>query len=369
MSGAQGPAAYQAKLKRLLDLVVLLLDARRPLGFEEIRDQFPEYRTAKAFAGKRTFERDKADLLELGVPIEWVPPEGEGGDGDEDGGGEGGYVLRRRALQLPPIQLSSEEAALIYLAASAARSGAAVPYLDAASLALRKIAFDLPPGPGGGAPPPILVNLAAEGADDPAFARHLEALHEAVRLRKRVHVVYRAAPPLPLPTEAPGAHSADTTERDFDPYGLLYREGAWVAVGYCHLRKEVRTFRVDRIVSLVRSGKPKTPDFEVPSTIDLNAYGSRSPWRFEAGPSARVTLLIAPSVRFVAEEDFGDNAERAAAADGSVEVTFTCANLGFLRERVLAARGALRIAGPASLRRELLVEVRAARARHLEAGA
>jgi len=37
------------------------------------------------------------------------------------------------------------------------------------------------------------------------------------------------------------------TERIFDPYGVVYHEGAWYTIGYCHLRQGQRLFRLDRI--------------------------------------------------------------------------------------------------------------------------
>ena len=41
-----------------------------------------------------------------------------------------------------------------------------------------------------------------------------------------------------------------STERDFDCYGLAWRAGRWYAVGHCHLRGGLRSFRLDRIQSL-----------------------------------------------------------------------------------------------------------------------
>ena len=40
------------------------------------------------------------------------------------------------------------------------------------------------------------------------------------------------------------------TEREFDPYGLAYRSGRWYVVGHCHLRKGLRSFRIDRILGV-----------------------------------------------------------------------------------------------------------------------
>jgi predicted DNA-binding transcriptional regulator YafY len=39
----------------------------------------------------------------------------------------------------------------------------------------------------------------------------------------------------------------ETTERVFDAYGLTHYAGNWYAVGYCHLRQDIRTFRLDRV--------------------------------------------------------------------------------------------------------------------------
>lgn len=41
--------------------------------------------------------------------------------------------------------------------------------------------------------------------------------------------------------------------REIDPYGLVYWKGKWYIVAYCHLRSEIRSFRVDRIYSLSRT--------------------------------------------------------------------------------------------------------------------
>ena len=38
--------------------------------------------------------------------------------------------------------------------------------------------------------------------------------------------------------------------RDFDPYGVVSRDGVWYTIGYCHLRQGQRLFRLDRIVQV-----------------------------------------------------------------------------------------------------------------------
>ena len=62
--------AAMKKLERLLDLVALLLETERPLTRHEIRDALPPGAYAEDDESfRRTFERDKDELRELGLPI------------------------------------------------------------------------------------------------------------------------------------------------------------------------------------------------------------------------------------------------------------------------------------------------------------
>ena len=101
-------ASSDTRTKRLLDLVVLLLDARRPIAFSELREQFAEYRSAKPEAGARAFERDKATLLEMGVPLRYVTLEDV-----EDAPSEGGYIIDRQKYRLPEVVLAPDEVAVL----------------------------------------------------------------------------------------------------------------------------------------------------------------------------------------------------------------------------------------------------------------
>ncbi len=40
------------------------------------------------------------------------------------------------------------------------------------------------------------------------------------------------------------------TEREVSPYRFTFDEGGWYLIGYCHLREDKRTFRLDRIKSI-----------------------------------------------------------------------------------------------------------------------
>src|SRR5678815_1530033 len=125
--------------------------------------------------------------------------------------------------------------------------------------------------------------------------------------------------------------------RELDPYALVYRDGAWLAVGWCHLRQEVRTFRVDRIHEAEMAPKPKSPDFERPADFDVKAYAQRSPWTFTSEPPEEVQLVLGPAAAEVANEDFGSTLVKRVDGERTF-VTFDCANPEFATQRVLAAK-------------------------------
>jgi proteasome accessory factor B len=133
-----------------------------------------------------------------------------------------------------------------------------------------------------------------------------------------------------------------TSRRDVDPYALIYREAAWLVVGWCHLRREVRTFRVDRIHEAVMAPRPKSPDFERPAEFDVKAYAQRSPWTFNTDPPEEIQLALAPEAAEVGNEDLGLTAVKRVDGDRTL-VTFDCGNLEFAATRILAAKGAIRL--------------------------
>jgi predicted DNA-binding transcriptional regulator YafY len=66
----------------------------------------------------------------------------------------------------------------------------------------------------------------------------LVSIHGAVLEYQRLVVIYKA-----LSTD-------ELTERKVDPYYLFFQGGFWHLRAYCHLRKDFRTFALDKIISL-----------------------------------------------------------------------------------------------------------------------
>ncbi len=322
---------------------MILLGTRTPVTYREIREQFSAYQTLNVEAGLRAFERDKADLLDLGVPIRYITPE------EDDSLEDGGYVIDLKRFKMPEVRLTPDEISALVLAASVAHAMPGGAYPKIVDLALKKLAFDLPDLPD--TPTefpramPVLVHFPERRAPSrPELGEIYATLEAATRLRKRVTLTYQAA--------ANGSRS----QRDVDPYAMVYREGSWLVVGWCHLRKEVRSFRVDRIEVVVQAPKPKSPDFERPLDFDVKSYAQRSPWTFTSEPPEEVQLALAAAAGEVANEDFGPTVVKRVDADRTL-ITFDCANPEFATLRVLAAKGAIKVMRGDRLRARIVEEL------------
>jgi len=326
---------------------MILLGARTPVTYREVREQFSAYQTLNAEAGLRAFERDKADLLELGVPIRYITPD------EDDSLEDGGYVIDLKRFKMPEVRLTPDEVSALVLAASVAHAMPGGTYPKIVDLALKKLAFDLPeepdtptvfPRPANG-PAPVLIHFPEKRMPArPELGEIYATLESATRLRKRVTITYDSA------------GTGITSKRDVDPYGLVYREGAWLCVGYCQLRQDVRSFRVDRMRDAVQAPKPKSPDFERPTDFDVKSYAQRSPWTFAIDLPEEVQLALTADAAEVANEDFGLTSVKRQAGDKML-ITFDCGNFEFAATRILAAKGAIRIVRGERLRARLFVDL------------
>ena len=257
-------------LERLVNLVALLLEARRPLTFEEIRADLPAYQQEDKATAKRQFERDKDTLRAIGIPVEVAPT-----DVWEV---EEGYRIPRERYELPEVEFSAAEAAALFVAAHAGVGGEA-------AQAFRKLALGVDTG--------VLAGLAERegslGVD--AAAPHLSDVADAVARRRRVRFRYRPV-------------QGRTGEREVDAWGLVFRRGSWYLVGQDRKRKEPRSFRLSRFVSAVKDlgEAPPPPDgFRASEHVQAGPWGLGEPettarvafspkvawWALSGLPSAR----------------------------------------------------------------------------------
>jgi proteasome accessory factor B len=227
-----------ARAERLVNLVLCLLSSRQYLPAERIRRIVPGYadtRSDEAFF--RMFERDKAELRDLGVPLETGRTPGfDAGEG---------YRIARRDYELPDIDLEPDEAAAVALAARLWDSPQLAGAAHGAVLKLRAAGVEVD------TEPPLAVQPRVR-ATEPA----LIPLISAVQAGQVVAFSHRKHP------------AAQPTVRTLEPWGVVSWRGRWYVVGHDRDRDATRCFRVSRIAGPVRAIST-TGTVRRPAGVDL----------------------------------------------------------------------------------------------------
>ncbi len=208
------------KTDRLL-AIVLELQRKGRQRAEDLADTFE--------TSKRTIYRDIQALCEAGVPIVSVPGQG--------------YSLMKGYF-LPPLSFTTEEATMLLLGSDFMARNFDSQYRLAAESASRKIESVLP-APLRDDVHYLQSNIRFIGTLTTPDARESEKLHllrRALLDRNTIRFCYHTR------------HSSDTQNasqtREADPYGLAYLLNSWHLTAYCHMRQDIRNFRLDRMEDL-----------------------------------------------------------------------------------------------------------------------
>lgn len=204
-------------------LLAILLELQRK-GSRRAEDLASTFETSK-----RTIYRDIQALCESGVPV--VAQAGVGYSLVE------GYFL-------PPVSFSADEATMLLLGGDFVAQSFDAQYRDAAHSASRKIetvlseklrsevrylrdsiAFVAP-------------ETLAAGQSASFLPQLRRAIIECKMIRFHYHTRY-----------SQDGKSAKNT-READPYAMLHYGDAWYLIGHCHLRRDIRNFRLDRVSDL-----------------------------------------------------------------------------------------------------------------------
>lgn len=271
------------RIERLINLIAALLDADRPMTAEEIRARIAGYESDSDEAFRRAFERDKADLKSLGIPLETR----------EDPLGEApGYTIPKARYYLPELDLAMDELAALRIAADAVLGAG-----EEAGSGFIKLSVGSEDAPWSGA---RLTWNADMAAAEPA----LGPLFQAVSERKKVSFGYRSAT-----AEA-------VKQRTVEPYAVLHRRGHWYVVGRDEEAGDLRTFKVARIEGGVDMG---SETFEVPGGFDATTH----PVGEEAGETG--VVRFDEKVAWWAEQSFPAERIRAALG-GAIDVEVPAAS-------------------------------------------
>ncbi len=216
--------------------IVLRLQAKGWQRAEDLAEYFE--------ISKRTIYRDMLALMESGVPVISQPGQGYSLDP--------GYFL-------PPLHFTADEAITLILGTSSVAQHFDEQYRRAAESSAHKIEAVL-----GERLKAQVADLKAslrfvslQTMDEPDLVALLQQIRRAILDRKTIRFTYQKRL----------AENEDGRIRDIDPHGLLHIGTTWYVAGYCHLRRDMRTFRLERIdhLTVLASTFTRQPDYDLQS--------------------------------------------------------------------------------------------------------
>jgi predicted DNA-binding transcriptional regulator YafY len=307
------------RVERLTNLLALLLETREPLTLVQIADALEGQYPDKEANRRASFERDKAALRDIGVPIETEVLSGQHA-------GATAYRIDRGRYELADLELEPDEQRALQVAVAAIRPAAG-------REALWKLGADAAGAVDAG---------AAVTAFVPEVAG-LPTLRQAAADRATVSFRYRGK------------------ARQLDPYGLLLRNGFWYVVGRDHEHDESRTYRVDRIDGDVGAGP--SGRFERPAGIDLAASFPADPKLIGADDAdaadATARVRVDAARAGAVERELGADRVVLRREDGSIDVDVPCANADAFRSWVLGLLDHAEVLAPADVRAGVVEWLRA----------
>lgn len=309
--------------------IVLELQGR---GWRRAADLAATFETSK-----RTIYRDLSALGQAGVPVVSQPGRG--------------YALVAGYF-LPPLSFTADEATMLLLGGDVMAQNFDAQYRAAAESAGRKIAGVLPER----LRPDVeaaraSIRFIAEDARGEARGRTEE--RERLRLLRRAildrHTVrFRYFPRFGADDTSDAEASAELpAPREADPYGLAHVRGVWYLTGRCHLRRDTRTFRLDRMedLAVLEATTFARPPGVAPRDRDA-----------EAPDSVVVRVLFAPPVaRWVRESSSYFTVAEEESPDGLL-VTLRARREEEVVQWLLGWGRHVRVLAPESLRRRIAAE-------------
>jgi predicted DNA-binding transcriptional regulator YafY len=239
----------------------------------------------------RSVRRYITMLRDLGIPV------------DSDPGRYGAYYLRR-GFRLPPMMFNNTEILAVILGLMAVRrlGLTATPGVESAAAKIERVLPDELRARTRAIQGVLTLNIPAYETSTPEMiAQFSLAAHQNYQL----WLQYR------------GGGQGDVTERVIDVYGLVYHAGYWYAAAFCHLRDELRTFRLDRVMGtrlLDITFKPPA-NFDALDYLMTNIAKMHGTWQVE--------VLLRTTLENARERVPSDTAFLEEAPDGVILRAFT----------------------------------------------
>lgn len=248
-----------------------------------------------------------------------------------------GFYYEDGSFELRPIQITEGEAIALILGQKLLMKYRGTPFEPNIRKAMEKLQLLLPDKISVDASfLDELVSFDVEPVrgDEDAVSCRFEVLSQSMEKNETVFMRYFSA------------SRGEWTERELDPYHLRYNDGAWYAIGFCHLRQEVKIFALDRIQDIRLTGRR----FERPEDFSVEEYLGDS-WNIERGEKFRARIRFDPfQARFIRERIWHPSQRIEELEDGSIILNITVSGLGEVTRWVMQYGSHAEVLEPPSLR-------------------
>ena len=204
--------------KRLTRLTSILiqLQSKRLLTANELAEKFE--------ISKRTIYRDIRTLEQAGVPV--LTEEGKG------------YTLME-GYRIPPVMFTENEANALITAEQLVRKNKDASLVKDYTDAIHKIKAVLRNNTKDKANLLSERILSAQNLENSRTSNNLSILQLALTNFNLVQIQYYSP------------YNDETTQRTIEPFAIYTTQENWLLIAFCRLRKDYRSFRLDRIKSLL----------------------------------------------------------------------------------------------------------------------
>lgn len=299
--------------------MVMFLQGRRVVKAEELARHFE--------INIRTVYRDVAALSEAGVPVL-----GEAGVG---------YSLVK-GYHLPPVMFTAEEAMALFVGAEMVKQFSDASLAGPMESSLLKIRSVLPRERQDDLDRLNKATAVLGGPQLPSGLDHhtLLPIQQAIVARRVLRLNYR------------GRGREDSMVRDAEPLGVSFYRSAWYLVAWCRLRKDYRSFKLERVQSLEMLDErfAARPDFSLREYLERSATS-------DVNLQARVWFSTEAMERVRRESFMGVLSERL--VKGGSEVEFQTFSFEWLARWLLLFGQDAEALEPAELRRQVRDEAAA----------
>lgn len=188
---------------------------------------------------------------------------------------------------------------------------------------------------------PIVVKMP-DAIETDKTTSYMKTIAGCIKERRSIDITYK------------GLRSKKTEERRVDPYGLVFYEGAWILIAYCHLREKIRHFALDRIEDL----KEKWHYFKSIDGFDIESHFSHS-WGIHDDEDVNVVVRFpAKAADYITRKDkWHPTEKRKILPTGEVELSFTVAGVDEIKRWIYSWLPNVEVVEPKWFREQIKKEL------------